>query len=111
MPDTKELPVVADKPVRPKPPAAGMGRPKGAVNKTTALLKDAILKAAENAGKKLDGEDDGLVKYLEAQAALNPGPFMSLLGKVLPIQVAGDAENPLRVVAKIELVPLQPKDQ
>lgn len=65
-----------------------MGRPKGAQNKTTALLKDAILKAAENAGNKVGS--DGLVSYLEQQATDNPGPFMSLLGKVLPMQLAGD---------------------
>ena len=66
---------------------AGKGRPKGATNKTTALLKDAILKAAENAGNKIGS--DGLVSYLEAQASEDPGPFMSLLGKVLPMQVTG----------------------
>lgn len=64
------------------------GRQKGTPNKTTALLKDSILKAAELAGK--DFGEDGLVSYLEAQAKLNPGPFMALLGKVLPTQVEGD---------------------
>ena len=69
------------------PPAAGIGRVKGVPNKTTALLKDAILKAAEQAGNKVG--NDGLVSYLEVQATENPGPFMSLLGKVLPMQVTG----------------------
>jgi hypothetical protein len=81
---TKELP---DSEKR-LPPAAGMGRPKGALNKTTALLKDAILKAAERAGNKVG--NDGLVSYLEVQATENPGPFMALLGKVLPMQVTGE---------------------
>ena len=63
----------------------GPGRPKGAVNKTTALLRDAVLKAAENAGGK-----QGVVGYLTTQAKENPGPFMSLLGKVLPMQVTGE---------------------
>jgi len=63
---------------------AGPGRPKGSPNKTTALLKDAILTAAEKAGDK-----DGMVGYLEQQAKKNPGPFLSLLGKVLPLQVSG----------------------
>ena len=72
-----------------KPPRAGMGRPKGSLNKTTALLKDAILKAAEDAG------DGDMVAYLTQQAKENPGPFMALLGKVLPMQIAGDVENPL----------------
>ncbi len=58
------------------------GRQKGTPNKTTALLKDAILRAAEAAG---DGDMDA---YLEKQARENPAPFMALLGKVLPMQVA-----------------------
>jgi hypothetical protein len=68
------------------------GRAKGTPNKTTALLKDAILKAAEGAGGK-----DGLVGYLQAQASENPGPFMALLGKVLPMQIGGDPDNPVVV--------------
>lgn len=79
-----------------KPPNAGKGRPKGSVNKTTALLKDAILKAAENAGNKVGSE--GLVSYLEWQAEENPAPFMSLLGKVLPMQVTGEDGGALTVV-------------
>jgi hypothetical protein len=71
------------------------GRKKGTPNKTTALLKDAILRAAENAGK-----DDGMVGYLTAQAVLNPGPFMALLGKVLPMQVTGEEGGALQIVVK-----------
>jgi hypothetical protein len=83
-----------------RPPAAGMGRPKGAVNKTTALLKDAILMAAQRAG---GGGEDGIANYLVEQARDNPGPFLSLLGKVLPMTVAGDKDNPV-FIAKIERV-------
>lgn len=68
------------------------GRAKGTPNKTTALLKDAILKAAEAAGG-----DDGLVGYLQAQAAANPGPFMALLGKVLPMQVVGEGGGAIEI--------------
>lgn len=68
----------------------GAGRPVGAVAPATALLKDAILKAGEAAGG-----DNGLVGYLTLQAIENPGPFMSLLGKVLPMQIAGDPNAPL----------------
>lgn len=85
---------------------AGKGRPKGSLNKTTALLKDAILKAAELAGDKLPGETEGLVKYLTAQACENPGPFMALLGKVLPMQMQGDPENP--IIAEIRRVIVAP---
>ena len=66
------------------------GRRKGTPNKTTALLKDAVLVAAGNAGA-----EDGLVGYLTLQARLNPGPFMALLGKVLPLQIQGDSDNPI----------------
>lgn len=76
----------------------GPGRPKGSQNRTTALLKDAILKAATEAG------NGDMAEYLRNQALLNPGPFMSLLGKVLPMQIAGDPDNPLRTVTRIELV-------
>ena len=57
-------------------------------SKTTKLLKDAILQAAGNAG----GEE-GIVGYLTRQAEDNPGPFMALLGKVLPMQVEGTGKN------------------
>ena len=97
---SKEMPSVA----RRKPPAAGMGRKKGTPNKTTALLKDAILRAAEEAGGK-----DGLVGYLTQQAIANPGPFMSLLGKVLPMQVTGADGGPIKVT-RVELVALTDGD-
>lgn len=82
-----------------KPPNAGKGRPKGARNKTTALLKDAILKAAELAGNKVG--DEGLVSYLEQQAEENPAPFMSLLGKVLPMQLTGADGDELKISVTI----------
>jgi hypothetical protein len=67
---------------------AGPGRPKGVPNKTTQLLKDAILKAATDAG------NGDMAAYLKKQALENPGPFMALLGKVLPMQVTGqDGES------------------
>lgn len=74
---------------------AGPGRPKGMANRTTVLVKDAILKAAEAAGG-----DEGMVGYLTKQAKEEPVAFMGLLGKVLPTQIAGDPKNPL--IHKIE---------
>lgn len=71
---------------------AGKGRKKGVPNKTTALLKDAILQAATQAGGK-----DGLVGYLTTQATTNPQSFLPLLGKVLPMQVAGDPDAPVEI--------------
>lgn len=61
-----------------KPPAAGKGRPKGAVNKLTRTIKEAIEQAFEQVG----GSD-----YLATMAKEQPAAFMTLLGKVLPTQV------------------------
>lgn len=62
----------------------GKGRPKGVVNKTTAALKDMILKALD---------DSGGVDYLAQQARDNPTAFLTLVGKVLPMTVAGAGDN------------------
>lgn len=70
----------------------GPGRPKGSPNKTTALLKDAIIKAAEAQG---DGGKDGLVGYCTFLARDEPKAFAQLLGKVLPMQVTGEDGGPL----------------
>lgn len=79
-----------------KPPAAGRGRAKGTPNKTTALLKDAIIKAAEAAGADKQGKD-GLVGYCTFLATEEPKAFAALLGKVLPLQIAGEGGGALRV--------------
>lgn len=75
------------------------GRQKGTPNKLTAQLKEMILEAADKAGGA-----DGTVGYLKTQAVLNPGPFLALLGKVLPLQIAGDQDNPIVTITRIELV-------
>ena len=77
----------------------GKGRVKGVPNKTTALLKDAILQAAEKAGGK-----GGLVGYLTSQASKNPAAFMTLLGKVLPMQIQGDPDQPIIHVIERRIV-------
>ena len=70
------------------------GRRKGVSNKTTALLKDAVLEAAERAGDK-----EGMIGYLTDQAIKNPVAFLTLLGKVLPIQAMGapNEEEPVNI--------------
>lgn len=67
---------------------AGKGRPKGVPNKATTQLKEMILQALDGAGG---------VAYLQRQADENPGPFLTLVGKVLPLQVVGDAQNPVTI--------------
>jgi len=73
----------------------GPGRPKGMPNKNTAAIKDMILAALDKAGG---------VDYLAAQAEENPGPFMTLVGKVLPMQVQGDKDNPLMTAIEVRFI-------
>lgn len=75
-----------------------MGRKKGVPNKTTAALKDMILQALDKKGG---------VDYLVTQADQNPAAFMTLLGKVLPMQVTGGDGGP--VVHRIEIVGVAPQ--
>ena len=70
------------------PPNAGMGRPKGSQNKFTREVKEMILEALDNAGG---------VDYLAKQAEENPTAFMTLVGKVLPMQVNADVGGKLIV--------------
>lgn len=64
------------------------GRQKGTTNKLTADVKAMVLEALNKAGG---------VKYLLTQATTNPNAFLTLVGKVLPMTVAGDPDNPLTV--------------
>lgn len=80
---------------REKKPKTG-GRKKGTPNKTTALLKEAIVAAAENAGSDKNGKD-GLEGYCYFLATEEPRAFSTLLGKVLPMQVQGDESAPFTV--------------
>jgi hypothetical protein len=61
-----------------KPGERRGGRAKGTTNKLTADLKSMILGALDQAG----GQD-----YLADQAAKSPGAFLTLVGKVLPMQL------------------------
>jgi len=81
------------------------GRKAGTPNRVTALLKESILTAADEAGKQIGKKgESGLVAYLTKQAVDNPGPFMALLGKVLPMQMAGDPDAPVFPSIEIQYV-------
>lgn len=68
------------------------GRPKGKPNKVTKELKDMILGALDDAGGQA---------YLAQQAVENPGPFMTLVGKVLPKEVTGKDGEPIRTTIEV----------
>lgn len=61
-----------------RPPNAGKGRPKGAVNKTTAAFKTALVESFEA---------NGGVPWLTDWGKKNPTDFFKLMGKLIPIQV------------------------
>jgi len=65
---------------------AGKGRPPGSPNKENKQLREMILEALEK---------NGGVGYLAGQAKENPKAFLSLLARVLPLQVTGEGGGPV----------------
>jgi hypothetical protein len=63
-----------------------MGRTRGVPNKITREVKEMVLEALEHAGG---------AEYLYMQAFNNPKAFLSLVGRIVPLQV--DANVDLRV--------------
>ncbi len=64
------------------------GRKKGVANKINTDLKNMILTALNDAGG---------IQYLKTQSELNPTAFMTLVGKVLPMTIAGDPNAPMKM--------------
>jgi hypothetical protein len=62
------------------------GRVAGTPNKVNKTVRQMILGALDAAGGQ---------EYLTRQAEKNPTAFMTLLGKVLPTQLAGTPEQPI----------------
>ena len=55
-------------------------------------------------------DDAGGQAYLMRQAEENPTAFLTLIGKVLPMTVAGDSDNPLKVFTQVAYVIVDPKE-
>ena len=98
----------------------GSGRQKGTPNKMSKLMKESIILAAERQGEMMvkkiygDSEDeadqrfveeakkDGMTAYLQLQAEKNPTAFMTLMGKVLPMQVNAEVAGDVVHVVKLK---------
>jgi hypothetical protein len=62
------------------------------------MLKEMILTALDDAGG---------IKYLKDQAKENPTAFLTLVGKVLPLQVAGEMAHNVKVTGALAWKPPQ----
>jgi hypothetical protein len=80
----------------------GSGRKKGGTNKVTADVKQAIMEAFSALGG---------AKYLCAVAREDPKAFCALLGKLIPVKVAGDAEEPPVLRMAIDAPPDETREQ
>ena len=71
-----------------KPGERRGGRQKGTQNKATTDIKEMVLGALQDVGGRA---------YLAARAIDSPGPFLTLVGKVLPLQLTGENGAPIAV--------------
>jgi hypothetical protein len=69
----------------------GAGRPKGALNGDGADIRAMVIGALDKVG----GLD-----YLAARAIDSPAAFLTLVGKVLPLQLQGDPDHPVQFVIR-----------
>lgn len=68
-----------------------MGRPKGAVNKSTRLAKEAIELAAQGLGGV-----DRMVAWAKEDPSNEKVFWSQMYTKLIPVQVAGDPDNPIK---------------
>ena len=67
------------------------GRKKGVPNKITRDIREAVLQSFETVGG---------AAYLAEQARANPTAYLTLVGKVLPLQVTGENGGPVKLVVE-----------
>jgi hypothetical protein len=77
------------------PPNAGKGRPKGALNRTTASAKDAIAQAAEGLGGT-----NRLIAWAQEDPANERAFWATIYPKLLPLQVSGEDGGPIEAVIR-----------
>jgi hypothetical protein len=89
--DTNKQEEVAEKRL---PPAAGMGRKKGSLNKTTRAAKEAIAMAAEALGGA-----ERLTEWAQEDPANERIFWGTIYPKLLPLQVSGEGGGPIIIAA------------
>ncbi len=72
-------------------PRPGAGRPKGSLDKGNALIREMIVQALHESGG---------IEYLKRAAESNPNAFLTLIGKVMPVQVEG-GDSPIKHSVKV----------
>lgn len=77
----------------------GQGRPKGAVSKTTQSAKEAIAIAAEGLGGA-----GRMIEWAKEDPANERVFWGTIYPKLIPLQVAGDPDNPIKHDMSISVV-------
>ena len=80
----------------------GPGRPKGSPNKVNKAAKDAIADAAEALGGSAR-----LVDWVKEDPLNERAFWTTIYPKLVPVTLGGDADNPVNLIHKIELVALK----
>lgn len=75
------------------------GRPKGAQNKATRAVKDAIAQVAEDLGGT-----ERMTAWVKEDPANERLFWSSIYPKLLPLTLAGDEENPVALTGIVNLV-------
>lgn len=86
----------------PSPPPKSRGRPKGSVNKVGKEAKEVIAAAAAELGGQ-----KRLVEWARSSPENEKAFWATIYPKLLPLTVAGDKDNPVQVVTKFTLVPME----
>jgi hypothetical protein len=82
------------------------GRRKGVPNKLTTGAKEVIAQVAENIGGVAR-----MTKWVRESRENERAFWTSIYTKLLPLQVAGDKDNPLELVHCIERIIVRPEER